>query len=54
VWHKRVRFFLAVGLHQFVIAHDHARFPVGDNTSLVYQNGTVTYLQDKFQIMSGD
>ena len=54
MWHKRMWFFLAVGVHQFVIAHDHARFPIGSDMSLVYHNDTVAYLQDKFQVMSGD
>ena len=54
VWHEGMGFFLAMGLHQFIIAHDLARIPVDDDVSIVYQDDAVAYLQDEFQVMRGN
>jgi hypothetical protein len=48
-----MRFLLAMGLHQLVVAHDFPWLPAGkDSAFFVYQDYTFTYLQDKLKVMS--
>ena len=51
---KRMGFLLAMGLHQLFVTHDFPWLPIGNDSTLIYQNDALAYLQDKLKVVRSD